>query len=78
MTETAKVLPQTADAIAEYVLLHFPESNAKSIYNTMLSGRNFVQFQNKLFGLAGKEYPPEYQAIDRKNKPATVLYSVTN
>jgi len=56
-------LPQTVNNISEYVLKHFPETNQKNIHSTMLSGKNFIQFKNNLFGLVSKEYPAEYEAI---------------
>jgi hypothetical protein len=61
-------LPQTVETIAEYVLQHFPETNQKNIHSTMFSGKNFVQFQNNLFGLVNKEYPTEYEVIEQDGR----------
>ncbi len=59
----ANDLPQTIEAISENVLQHFPETNQKNIHSTMFSGKNFIQFQNNLFGLVSKEYPSEYEIV---------------
>jgi len=56
-------LPQAIETISESVLQHFPETNQKNIHSTMFSGKNFIQFQNNLFGLVSKEYPSEYEIV---------------
>jgi hypothetical protein len=64
----ASILPQPVETITEYVLQHFPETNQKNIHSTMFSGKNFIQFQNSLFGLASKEYPAEYEEIEQEGQ----------
>ena len=56
------LVPVSLDEIVDFVLLHFPSSSKKSVRTTMLNdGRSrFIQFTDGLFGLASKEYPPEY------------------
>ena len=60
-----KDLPQPADDITEYVLLHFPNTNIASVRTSMINDtqRRFSFFGNGLFGLASKEYPAEYNEI---------------
>ncbi|MDR2145252.1 MAG: hypothetical protein LBE91_02165 [Tannerella sp.] len=62
----AKDLPQTVENITEYTLQYFPETNQTNIHSTMFSGKNFIQFKNGLFGLTRKEYPSEYEIIEKK------------
>ncbi|MCL2650997.1 MAG: hypothetical protein FWD60_08250 [Candidatus Azobacteroides sp.] len=61
-------LPQTADNITEYVLLHFPETNIASVRTSMFNDtqKRFSFFGNGLFGLASKEYPAEYEEIEQQ------------
>jgi hypothetical protein len=63
-----KNLPQSADDITEYVLLHFPETNIASVRTSMFNDtqRRFSFFCNGLFGLASKEYPAEYEEIEQQ------------
>jgi hypothetical protein len=55
--------PQTADDIAEYVLQYFPETNIASVRTTMFNDtqKRFSFFNDNIFGLKNKEYPPEYK-----------------
>jgi predicted transcriptional regulator len=63
---TKKKLPQTARNITEYVKLHFPETNIASVRTSMFNDtkERFVFFQNALFGLSRKKYPPKYEPAD--------------
>jgi len=62
-------LPQMADDIIEYVLLHFPETNIASVRTSMFNDtqKRFSFFGNGLFGLASKEYPAEYEEIEQQD-----------
>lgn len=59
--------PQAVEDIADYVFLFF-STNLKSIYSTMCSGENFIQFRNNLFGLKDKSYPPEYELAEQDER----------
>lgn len=63
-----KDLPQSADDITEYVLLHFPETNIASVRTSMFNDtqKRFSFFSNGLFGLVRKKYPAEYKEIKQK------------
>ena len=64
-----KDLPQTANAITEYVLQYFSETNIESVKVTMRCDtiKRFSFFNaGRLFGLVGKEYPPEYKETKRQ------------
>jgi len=65
-----KDLPQSADDITEYVLLHFPETNIVSVRTSMFNDtqKRFSFFGNGLFGLASKEYPAEYEEIKQQEE----------
>ncbi|MDR2441733.1 MAG: hypothetical protein LBE12_20420 [Planctomycetaceae bacterium] len=63
---TKKRLPQTAQNITEYVKQYFPETNTASVRTSMLNDtkKRFILFQNGLFGLSRKKYPPKYEPAD--------------
>lgn len=65
---SSKDLPQAADDITEYIIQYFPETNIASIRTSMFNDtRNrFSFFQNNYFGLTNKEYPPQYEQIERQ------------
>lgn len=56
--------PQTVDSITKYVNLVF-ETTTNSVRSTMLSGRNFAQYENGLFGLKHKKYPSIYKRLSK-------------
>lgn len=61
-------LPQTSDNITDYVLQYFPKTNIASVRTTMFNDtqKRFSFFNNNLFGLANKEYPPKYEAVKKQ------------
>jgi hypothetical protein len=61
-----KKLPQTAQDITDYVLLHFPETNISSVRTSMFNEtkHRFVFFEGRLFGLSHKKYPSKYTFAD--------------
>lgn len=71
-------LPQTVDAIFEYVLQYFPETNSKSVSSSMSSHDDFIKFQNGLFGLSKKEYPADYKIIDSDGERKTFEQRLTD
>ena len=64
---TIKDYPQTAKDITEYVLLYFPETNIENTRASLLGDtlNRFSYFKGYLFGLVGKEYPPEYKLTEQ-------------
>lgn len=54
--------PQNLAAITDYVLAFFPNTNEKSIRNTMLADgqKRFCLYSGGLVGLCNKQYPEEY------------------
>ena len=65
-------LPQTLEDIGKHVLLYFPEANITNVNSSLHTDKKkrFVYFQDRLFGLANKEYPPfpEYIQIKRRSR----------
>lgn len=63
-----KDIPQSDDAIANYVLGYFPKSNIASIRTSMYNDKKqrFVYFEDGSFGLFGKEYPTTYKEIEKR------------
>ncbi|MDR1594380.1 MAG: hypothetical protein LBS43_07865 [Prevotellaceae bacterium] len=63
---TKKRLPQPARDITDYVKQHFPGTNVASVRTSMFNDtqQRFVLFQDALFGLSRKKYPPKYERVD--------------
>lgn len=56
-------IPLPDEELSGKILMHFPNSNTRSIISSLMSDgkERFVHFQNFCTGLASREYPKEYK-----------------
>ncbi|WP_276803804.1 hypothetical protein [Odoribacter laneus] len=63
-----KGIPQTDQAITDYVLKYYPDTNCASIRSTIYEGveaYGFVFYEKGLFGLKNKDYPSSYIVCEK-------------